>query len=166
MASGGSAQARGNRSLRDRLLLKLFHFTFLLTRPMTLGVRGVVLEDRKRVLLVKHGYIPGWHFPGGGVETGETFESALTRELQEEALVEMRGRARLHGVFFNGRVSRRDHVAVYVIEDFRFTPGRPADMEILAAEFFPVDALPEGTTSATRRRLEEILNAREIDPFW
>jgi ADP-ribose pyrophosphatase YjhB (NUDIX family) len=60
---------------------------FLATRPMTLGVRGVAFDADDRVLLVKHGYLPGWHFPGGGVEVGETCERSLVREMEEEARV-------------------------------------------------------------------------------
>ena len=68
---------------------------------MTLGVRGVVLDGDKRVFLVKHSYVSGWHLPGGGVEVGETFGDALRRELMEEGRIELVGEARLHGVFFN-----------------------------------------------------------------
>ena len=67
-------------------------------RPMTLGVRAVVLDGAGAVLLVRHGYVSGWHFPGGGVEPGETCEQALTRELMEETRVAVEGPARLHGL--------------------------------------------------------------------
>jgi hypothetical protein len=86
------------------------HFGFLITRPTTLGVRAVVIDRDEEVLLVSHGYVSGWHFPGGGVEVGETCREALARELKEEASVALKEPPLLHGVFFNARSSRRDHV--------------------------------------------------------
>jgi len=54
-------------------------------RPVV-GVGAVVL-DGERVLLVKRGHAPlkgEWSLPGGGVETGETLEQAVAREVLEE----------------------------------------------------------------------------------
>ena len=140
--------------------------SFVLTRPMTLGVRGVALDGEGRVLLVKHGYTPGWHFPGGGVEPGETCEQAVAREIEEEACVTVEPPLALHGLFHNSRVSRRDHVAVYVARRFRVVGERRPDREIVAARFFPLDALPEDTTRATRARLAEILDGRPLSSTW
>jgi ADP-ribose pyrophosphatase YjhB (NUDIX family) len=97
---------------------RVFHLYARFVRGMTLGVRAVVLDAENRVFLVKHSYVSGWHLPGGGVETGETFMDSLKRELIEEGRIEMTGEPHLHGLFFNRRVSRRDHVAVYVVRAF------------------------------------------------
>ena len=75
----------------ERLKLRLMHWSFLLARPMTLGVRAIVADADERVLLVRHGYVSGWHFPGGGVEPGETCVEAMARELKEEAMVAIDG---------------------------------------------------------------------------
>jgi ADP-ribose pyrophosphatase YjhB (NUDIX family) len=133
---------------------------------MTLGVRGVVLDDRNRVFLIRHTYVPGWHLPGGGVETGETALDALTRELREEACIAVDGPPALAGVYFNRRVSRRDHVLVYVIRHFTVLEEKQPDREIAEAGFFSLDRLPEGTTEATRRRLAEILEGQPLSPTW
>ena len=153
-------------SFRDRLISRLAHLIFLLRRPMTLGVRGVVIAADESILLVRHGYVSGWHFPGGGVEPGETCEEALTRELEEEGRVKLEGPPALHGVFFNGRVSRRDHVAVYVVRDFSVRGERAPDREIEEARFFSRSALPDGTNAGARARLAEIFDRTPIRAHW
>ncbi len=153
-------------SIRERLKLRLLHWSFLLTRPMSLGVRAIVISPDEKVLLVRHGYVPGWHFPGGGVEVGETCLESLTRELKEEARIAIEGPPFLHGVFFNNQTSRRDHVAAYVVRSFRVLGERPPDWEILEARFFPHEALPEGTTRATRARLAEIFESAPLSQLW
>ena len=133
---------------------------------MTLGVRGIVADADERVLLVRHGYVAGWHFPGGGVEAGETCVEALARELEEEAMVAIDGPPLLHGLFLNTQSSQRDHVAVYLVRTFRVLAERAPDWEIKEARFFPRSALPEGTTAAARARLAEIFDAALLSGRW
>ena len=153
-------------SFRTRLRSRAAHLSFLITRPMTLGVRAVVIDANDSVLLVRHGYVSGWHFPGGGVEVGETCMQALARELEEEARVEIRCAPVLHGLFFNAKPSRRDHVAVYVIRDFAVLGERAPDREIEEARFFVRSALPDGATAGTRARLAEIFDSVPVRDLW
>ena len=150
----------------SRLLSWGLHTYWRFARGMTLGVRGVVLDQEGRVFLIRHTYVPGWHLPGGGVETGETALEALSRELREEACIAMDGPPALHGVFLNRRISRRDHVLVYAIRRFTVLAVKQPDREIADAGFFPLDRLPDGTTSATRRRLAEILEGQPPTATW
>ena len=76
----------------------MLHLSFLVARPMTLGVRGIVIGADDEVMLVRYGYVSGWHFPGGGVEVGDTFVQSLTRELEEEACIAIDGPPVLHGL--------------------------------------------------------------------
>jgi 8-oxo-dGTP pyrophosphatase MutT (NUDIX family) len=154
------------RTLAQRLLTRLLHLYFRFARGVTFGVRGVVLNERGEVFLIRHTYVPGWHFPGGGVEVGETAELSLERELWEEAGIVPTERPVLHGLFFNRRISRRDHVAVYVIRQFRVERIKQPDREIAEAGFFPLDHLPDGTTPATRRRLVEIVSGQQPPTEW
>lgn len=150
-----------------RLRGRLFHLYFVLRRPMTLGVRGVVFDSAGNgVFLIRHTYAPGWQFPGGGVETGETAEEALVRELSEEGNIEVTGPAELRSFHYNRQASRRDHVALYLVTAFRQTAPKRPDIEIAEAGFFPIDALPEETTPATRRRLDEIFGGAAAAPYW
>ena len=124
-------------SIGERLRLRVLHWSFLVTRPMSLGVRGIVISDDDEVMLVRHGYVSGWHFPGGGVEVGETCVESVTRELEEEACIALEGPPVLHGLFFNTQTSKRDHVAAYVVRNFRVLGERTPDWEIVEARFFP-----------------------------
>jgi ADP-ribose pyrophosphatase YjhB (NUDIX family) len=139
--------------------------SFLRGRLM-LGVRLVAFDAEGRVFLIRHSYLPGWHLPGGGVEPGETVTDALARELDEEAGLAALEPPVLHGLFFNRRVSRRDHVAVFVVRRSRPTGSAMPRLEIRERGFFAPDALPEGTGRATRARLDEIAGRVPIDPHW
>jgi ADP-ribose pyrophosphatase YjhB (NUDIX family) len=154
------------KSLLARLRMRLFHLSFLATRPMTLGVRAAVFDAEGRVFLVRHTYVAGWHFPGGGVEVGETAVDALARELTEEGNIVLQEEPRLHGFYFNAAVSRRDHIAFYILQRFVQSGPREANHEIAETGFFTRDALPEGTSRPTRSRLQEIFEGAPANSRW
>jgi 8-oxo-dGTP pyrophosphatase MutT (NUDIX family) len=150
----------------EPLLRRFFHLYWRFARGMTLGARAVVLDEGNRVFLVRHAYVSGWYLPGGGVEVGETLHDALKRELIEEGCIELSGEAVLHGVFHNSHVSRRDHVAVYVVRHFRQDGSPKPNHEIVETGFFAASALPEGTTPGTRLRIAEVLEGRPVIKTW
>lgn len=151
---------------RRSWLTPLLHLYWRVSRGMTLGVRACVVDPDGGVLLVRHSYTPSWHFPGGGVEVGQTLEQALADELRQEAHVELTAPPRFEGMYLNARTSRRDHVALYRVEGWTqptpFVPTR----EILEARFFARDALPEDTTRGTRERLAELFEDRPRSAHW
>ena len=147
------------------MIRRFLHLYWRMKRGMTLGVRGVVLRDGE-VLLVRHGYTQGWHLPGGGVEPGETFEEALAKELMEEGNVRVTDKPVLHALFQNTNASARDHVAVYVVRAFEYDGPLAPSFEIQEAKFFPLNALPDGTTQATRRRLAEVTEGAAVPQQW
>jgi len=147
-------------------LRRVFHLYWRFARGMTLGARGVVLDDQNRVFLIQHSYVSGWHLPGGGVEVGESFVDALGRELMEEGRIELTAAPALHGVFFNSHVSRRDHVAVYVVRAYRQDRLPDPNREIIACGFFAADALPDDTTPGTRLRIAEVLAGAPPRATW
>lgn len=150
----------------EPLIRQVFHVYWRFARGMTLGVRAVVLDGKNRVFLVKHSYVSGWHLPGGGVETGETFLDSLTRELREEGRIELTGEPQLHGLYFNRKISRRDHVAVYVVREFIQDRAPEPNREIVACGFFDFAEMPEGTTRGTRLRLAEVLQNQPRMEDW
>jgi 8-oxo-dGTP pyrophosphatase MutT (NUDIX family) len=154
-------------SLLARLRGKLFHLYFRLKRPMTLGVRALVHDEKAgTVFLIRHTYVPGWQLPGGGVETGETMLQALSKELLEEGNIALTAGPRLFSIYFNGRMSKRDHVALYVCNHFVQQAPKMPDHEIAESGFFSLDQLPDGTTRATRERLSEVFDSAEVCEIW
>ncbi len=137
-----------------------------LKRGMTLGAQGVILDSAGRVLLIRHGYRPGWHFPGGGVEWNETLEEALAREVFEETGVIIEERPQLHGVFANFHASRSDHVAVFIVRSWRQPAVPPPTYEIAEQRLFPLGDLPGDLNPGTARRLEEIARNAAPASHW
>jgi ADP-ribose pyrophosphatase YjhB (NUDIX family) len=157
---------QGLRRNFEPALRQLFHLYWRFARGMTLGVRAVVLDNENRVFLVKHSYVSGWHLPGGGVETGETLHEALQRELAEEGRIELVGEPTLHGIYLNSHVSRRDHVAVYLVRHFRQDRLPEPNHEIIDCGFFETQALPAETTEGTRLRISEVTENRLPTRTW
>jgi ADP-ribose pyrophosphatase YjhB (NUDIX family) len=147
-------------------LRRLFHFYWRFARGMTLGVRAIVLDRDNRVFLVKHSYVSGWHLPGGGVETGETLREALQRELAEEGRIELVGDPALCGIYLNSHVSRRDHVAVYLVRHFRQDCLPEPNSEIVECGFFETQALPAETSAGTRLRISEVIGNKPPMQTW
>ena len=150
----------------QRIRTRIHLFLTAVRKRLTVGVRAVLLDGRK-VLLVKHTYTPGWQFPGGGVEPGETAEFAAAREALEETGYVCAGRPELLGFYLN-RIAggRRDHVAVYVWRDFRVERAFVPNFEIADCQWFDVDALPADVGKGTARRLREIFAGAEVANEW
>ena len=135
-----------------RLLHRLHRAYLWVARPLTLGVRLILVRDG-RVLLVRHTYHHGWLLPGGGVEKGETLEAAARREAREELGVAL-GPLRLHGVYTNFHEFKSDHVVVFSASGVP-QPAQQRSFEIERADFFPLNDLPADLLAGHRRRLEE-----------
>jgi ADP-ribose pyrophosphatase YjhB (NUDIX family) len=148
------------------MLTAMFRPIWRMRRGLTLGAQAAVIDGESRVLLVRHSYRPGWFFPGGGVEWGETIETALARELEEEVGVTLTAPAQLHGVFSNFGNFPGDHIAVFVVRHWERRDDYRKRGEIAEAGMFAVAELPERVDAGTRARLAEIFDGAELRPLW
>lgn len=143
----------------------LFFAHSRMTRGKTLGVRGLVLDDKGRVLLIEHTYVHGWWLPGGGVDAGETSHAAVARELREEAGVNVLELPKLLSVHSNERFFPGDHVLLFRVDQWE--PCAPsAQGEIKTVDFFDIDDLPENINEGSLRRIQEALMGFPADPLW
>ena len=149
----------------EPLLRPLIHNWWRLQRGATLGVRGIVEDDQGRVVLVRHTYISGWHLPGGGVESGETVDFAVTRELAEEVGVGLLEPAELLGVYANHNYFRGDHVMVLKARSWQACET-DNEGEIAEVDWFYPDALPDDVSGGTGRRLAEFYGEAETSANW
>jgi 8-oxo-dGTP pyrophosphatase MutT (NUDIX family) len=129
------------RRLGYRLAYRGLQAFWFLARPAKRGVKCVV-TDGDRVLLVRHTYgRRSWDVPGGSMKRGESPLSAARREMSEEL--------GLHGADWteigelHGRVDhRRDTIHCFRAElsapPLTIDPG-----ELAAARWFTRDELPE-----------------------
>ncbi len=137
-----------------------------LRQRMTVGVRAVLVDGR-RVLLVRHTYLPGWQFPGGGVEVGETPEAAAAREALEETGHAPIGRPELLGFYLHHLAgTSRDSVAVYVWRGFEVRRIFRPNFEIAECRWFEIGALPEDLGAGTARRLGELFDGVLAASEW
>lgn len=136
-----------------RLAYQLYRLKWRVLRPITLGVR-IMLIDNDRIVLVRHTYQEGWQFPGGGMKRGESVAEAARREAVEETGARLLREPALFGLYTNVAEGKSDHIVLFLSEDFVLE--QPTDRwEIQACAFFDLHALPEGLSGGYRRRIGE-----------
>ncbi|MBV7328110.1 NUDIX domain-containing protein [Chloroflexi bacterium TSY] len=130
-----------------------------LLRPITLGVRVILIQD-EQVLLVKHTYMPKWYLPGGAVKRGETLVDAARREAQEETGAIMQSEPelfRIYSVLFGGK---SDHTATYISHDFRLEQ-RLDQWEIEEVGYFALTVLPADISKGTREIIADYVASQK-----
>ncbi len=134
----------------NRMLLKLWKvlsFTkrlkLAIVRTMEdeflIGLTGVILNDKKEILVVNHSYRDGerWSLPGGYIKEKEHPYEALAREVEEETGFIIRADREL-GIRTDRETARLDISLLghLVGGEFRASP------EVTEAKFCKVDDLP------------------------
>ena len=137
-----------------------------LTRGLTIGAQGAVIDDNGRVLLVRHADRPDWHFPGAGVKRRETIEGALVRKLKEDLGILLVDKPEVFGIYANFQVLPSDHIVFFLVKNWQ-QPKVPAPSHAITEQaFFAKDTLPAEINDSTRARVREFLDGEPRSPTW
>lgn len=123
---------------------------YLFTPRHRVGVNVVVMDERQRVLLLKHVFHPQapWGLPGGWLSRGEDPATGVLRELREETGLT----AVLENILMVEHDPRPLHIGI--VYQARVEQGAlMLNKEILEAAWFSLAALPAPMTAGTVKAL-------------
>jgi len=116
------------------------------------GISVILTNGADEVLLLKHSYGPQvWALPGGGMKAGEDPHECARREVREELGIEI-GDMHALGVF-EEELSGSPHTA-YLFTGRAASAPKPDQREVVEAQFFPADDLPEPLSWNVPKRIE------------
>lgn len=127
---------------------KLYWF---IVRPTRIGVKCLVEHDNK-FLFIRNSYgSKKWTIPGGGVNRGESLESAAIRETREEVGILPMNPITI-GTYIHEKEHKHDSVTIFYAKtqnpEFIIDP-----VEIEEARWMSFDEVPEPRGSAVARTL-------------
>jgi ADP-ribose pyrophosphatase YjhB (NUDIX family) len=142
-----------------------------LTRLRRTTAAAVVFDAQGRLLLHRRSDNGHWALPGGALETGETAEQSIIREVKEETGYDVKV-IRLIGIYSDPRHTtitypEGDTVSyVSLLFECAVVGGAPAlSDESTAVDWFPPDALPQPFHAGHIPRVQDAV-ARQIAAFY
>ena len=136
-----------------RLPVRVRRWSMRLTHTrFTVTAGAIIFNQAGEILILKHRFRAGsgWGLPGGFLERGEQPIDALRRELREELALEIDDVE-----IFTARSFRKPKQVEVLFRGRADGPVTPRTMEVERAEWFSLDALPEGLPRDQRRLVEQ-----------
>jgi 8-oxo-dGTP diphosphatase len=122
----------------------------------TIGVFGIIFDDRQRVLLCHRRDYDLWNLPGGGMEKGESPWDGVLREVMEETGLKVEI-IKLLGIYSKPDVN--EIVFSFLCKPIagKLTLNDEADK----IEYFEIDKLPSNTSPKQVERIKDALKDNE-----
>ncbi len=135
----------------------------LLRRPV-IGIAAAARTTDGRWVLVRRADTGGWALPGGTLEWGETFRTAIERELVEETGARVLELGRLVGVYSGPDRDSRFHAVTVVVEAkvdlVRAQAENP--LEILEVRAFSEPELPQEFSYQMKDMMDDALAGKTV----
>lgn len=133
-------------------------------RPIWIPVAAGILRKGNQVLIgqrPENGTLPGlWEFPGGKIEVGESPESALKRELNEELGIEAEVGVILEASCHN----YGDKGILLMFYWVDYWKGEPKSLHHDSLEWVDIDKVRErNIPDSNREILDKLLNRKNLD---
>jgi 8-oxo-dGTP diphosphatase len=106
-------------------------------REAAIGI--IFQQDKRTVLLIKRHDVPIWVLPGGGIESGESPEEAVVREVWEETGLRVTIIRKTGEYTPLNRLAARTHLFECRVKDGLIRTG----CETKEIAYWPLDHLPE-----------------------
>jgi len=134
------------------------------TKIIVPGVRALIFDAQKRLLLEKQALFPSWALPHGCIDVGESAFAAVQREVREETGITIR-KADLFGLYTDPKYSvtypNGDEVQTFTVA-FLVSEWDgdlcPDGAEVEELGFFPLDALPQPIYHVHSDTIEDFRN--------
>lgn len=134
-------------------------------RTPKVDVRGVVLNDKGEVLLIRENVDGKWALPGGWADVAYSPKEVAVKEVWEEAGITTEAQ-RLVAVYFNERHNPPDLWSIYkMFIHCKWISGEPSTgSETSAVQFFPLHSLPPlSEVRVTEKQIQEVVRLIQTD---
>jgi 8-oxo-dGTP diphosphatase len=134
-----------------------------ITKSKSSRTRAIIVsEDKTEILLVKNITAKEFHLPGGGIDSGESSENAVLREVKEELGINVNILYKLGKYIYQGT---NKYVEIFVVQ--AQTKTFTMQWELDEARWFSFKEIPSNVRRTSRQALRDFLAQNQpVTGIW